>query len=413
MMNANSRPGRPTIRSRQRGAATQLITVIIVLLVNILTYMMTRTTALENRMTAAELRSKQAFHAAQAGLDFALQNIISESLDTLNTTCGIESVDASGDSPTFQLQYGRETPVCPSPTLGLQTRSFVRSIGRSADGSAVRILEVAIDLEREWISTPLEGSGGTGGAPSVPGAVISKGDVNFGGTASAAPCATAEQCRAWADQGHDWQKEASNDTYAGVLVTSGGTVSPPAGTKSTRLYPELGQIKEDPGLGLMSNDAFFKEVMKVERTDFRADAEQISMDGTRTDINANPNIWIDARNEGGEALTYSVPGDGAWGSPEKPIVMVVDGNFEIGANTVIWGIVYVTGEVTKGSGTAKIVGALVTEEPILKGTGNIAVFYNENIARPPVLGGPTGESGTVVDEVLASFDATSWREVFF
>ncbi|NHA15873.1 PilX N-terminal domain-containing pilus assembly protein [Thioalkalivibrio sp. XN279] len=412
MMNANSRPGCPSIRNRQRGAATLLITVIIVLLVNILTYMMTRTTTLENRMTAAELRSKQAFHAAQAGLDFALQNIISESLDTLNTTCGIEPVDASGDSPTFQLLYGREAPVCPSPTLGLQTRSFVRSIGRSADGSAVRILEVAIDLEREWISTPLEGSGGTGGTPPVVSAVISKGSVNFDGTASAAPCATAEQCRAWADQGHDWQKEASNDTYEGVLVTAGGTVDPPGGTKSTQLYPELGQIVEDPALASMSDDAFFKEILGVERTDFRADAEPISLDGTRTDINSNPNVWIEAT-VGGEVGTYTVPSDGAWGSPEKPIVMVVDGNLEIGANTVIWGVVYVTGEVTKGSGTAKVVGSLVTEEPIVKGTGNIAVFYNENVAKQPVLGGPTGESGTEVGEVLASFDATSWREVFF
>ena len=229
MMNAKLQAKCATTRYRQKGVATLLVTVIIVLLVNILTYMMTRTTALENRMTAAELRSKQAFHAAPAGLDFALQNIISESLGTLNSTCGIVPVDASDDSPSFQLLYGRESPVCPSPTLGLQTRSFVRSIGRSADGSAVRILEVAIDLEREWISTPLEGSGGTGGTPSIPGAIVSKGSVNFSGTASAAPCDTAEQCRAWADEGHDWQAEAFNDSYDGVLVTSGGAVDPPAG----------------------------------------------------------------------------------------------------------------------------------------------------------------------------------------
>jgi hypothetical protein len=412
-MNAKSRSSCTTTRHRQKGVATLLVTVIIVLLVNILTYMMTRTTAVENRMTAAELRSKQAFHAAQAGLDFALENIITESLDTLNTSCGIVPVDANDDSPSFQLLYGRENPVCPSPTLGLQTRSFVRSIGRSADGSAVRILEVAIDLEREWISTPLEGSGGTGGTPSIPGAIVSKGSVSFSGTASAAPCGTAEQCRAWADEGHNWQAEAYNDTYDGVLVTSGGVVDPPEGTKSTRLYTDLNQIVENSPLGALSDAAFFNSVLGVDKTDFRADAEPISMDGTRTDINSNPNIWIDARNEGGGALNYTVPSDGAWGSPEKPIVMVVDGNLEIGANTVIWGIVYVTGEVVKGSGTAKIVGALIAEEPITKATGNIAVFYNDQIARPPVLGGPTGETGTEVGDVLASFDATSWREVFF
>ena len=89
----NRRHCRP-LRRQQQGAATLLITVIIVLLVNILTYTMTRTTALENRMTAAEVRSKQAFHAAQAGLDFVFQQIVNNDLPVLTATCGVVPVDA-------------------------------------------------------------------------------------------------------------------------------------------------------------------------------------------------------------------------------------------------------------------------------------------------------------------------------
>jgi hypothetical protein len=396
---------------RQRGAATLLVTLVIVLMVAIVSYMMSQTTTLENRMTSAELRSKQAFHSAQAGLDFALQQIMNGSLEVLNTTCGVVPVDVDADenpvagTPTFQLLYGRETPVCPSISLGLQTRSFVRSVGRSADGSAVRVLEVAIDLEREWISTPIEETGSGGPTPPIPGGIISKGNATVSGTASVAPC-EFEQCKAWAVPGHSWQTQANNQTYMGNLITVGGDVNGgTTGTPNTRIYEGNGQVTQDPALAAMSNDDFFQDALGVTVAEFKESTTPIQPSDPLPNINNNPLIWVDGN--------YSLGGGEQIGSPDKPVVLVVDGNLTLGGASVIWGVVYVTaGHTVTGNGTSKIVGALVAESNVDMATGNYSVFYNSQIARRPVLGGDTGESGHESGDVLASFDATSWREIF-
>jgi hypothetical protein len=406
-MNTHRRNYSQPTRRRQGGAATLLITVIIVLLVNIITYTMTRTTALENRMTAAEVRSKQAFHAAQAGLDFVFQQIVNNDLDVLATTCGIVPVDVDGDgnpltgSPTFQLRYGAVDPECPSELVGLQTKSVIRSIGRSADGSAIRVLEVAIDLEREWLGTPIEVDPTAVPPPTIPGAIVSKGDVNFAGTSAAAPCLTLAECESWAGPGNVLENLT---TYDETLVTAGGNITGgDTGNPDSRLR-DVHKDANNTDIASASNDDFFQDILGVTKTDFYDASQQVTAGDPLPEVNVNPLIWHDG--------DLSLNG-GVIGSPEKPVALVVDGTLNLRGNVIIWGVVYTTGNLGFSGGTNKIFGALVSETSVDLSTGNAAVYFNDDLSQGPLVGGTTGEVASALGGVEASFDSTAWREIFF
>jgi hypothetical protein len=84
-------------------------------------------------------------------------------------------------------------------------------------------------------------------------------------------------------------------------------------------------------------------------------------------------IWV----EGNTTLSGTI------GTAEHPVVLVVNGNLDLGANVVINGMVYVGGSLS-GNGTATIYGALVSAGAV-NVTGNLKVIYD-----PKTLGGAYG-----------------------
>jgi Tfp pilus assembly protein PilX len=386
---------------RQRGAATLFVTVIVVLLIALVTITMTRTTVLENRMTDSDLTSKQAFHAAQAGLDFALQQIIENELDVLNASCGTILVDETNpeDSPTFQLSFGSVDPVCPSDVLGLQTKSVIRSVGRSSDGASIRVLEVGIDLEREWLGAGVPVEGTAPPPPPVPSAIVAKGSVNLAGTTNAAPCPTLDACQALDRPGNP--KPDISDVYD-TLVTSGAAIT--GGDTGVPDAQILDQHKDGgrDDLSAMTGDQFFESIMGVDKTIFKEAATVVTPGQTMPDVNVNPLVWYD-----GDLKLQT----GTLGSPEKPITLVVNGDISVSGNLTVWGVVYTTGD-DFSAGTTKIFGALIAENNITTSAGNASVFFNAELATVPPISGITGEVATVPGAVLASFDSNSWRELF-
>lgn len=91
-------------------------------------------------------------------------------------------------------------------------------------------------------------------------------------------------------------------------------------------------------------------------------------------------IWVDARDSNG-ALTDFRLKNGTYGSPEKPILLVIDGNFDPQASPTIYGVVYVRGNVVGGgSGGGLVVGSLIVEgDDGLDGSGGMDIVYDPNV----------------------------------
>ena len=77
-------------------------------------------------------------------------------------------------------------------------------------------------------------------------------------------------------------------------------------------------------------------------------------------------IWVEG----------NASGLGNIGTADHPVVLVVNGNLDFGANTVINGMVFVTGQVT-GNGTPTIYGSLIAGSANL--TGNAKIIFDPNV----------------------------------
>ena len=78
----------PLARRRQAGLGTLLVAVVLLLLVMVLIATVSRTMVVEQRMSANQVRAKQAHEAAQAGIDAAMTFI----------TTGVGGTDRNGDN---------------------------------------------------------------------------------------------------------------------------------------------------------------------------------------------------------------------------------------------------------------------------------------------------------------------------
>jgi hypothetical protein len=104
-----------------------------------------------------------------------------------------------------------------------------------------------------------------------------------------------------------------------------------------------------------------------------------------------------ARNE-----TIWIEGDldldsGTIGSPEAPVVLVVNGDLKMEGNTVVFGLIYVTGD-WDGAGGYDVHGAVVLEGQVT-GLGQGRIIFNSMAA-----------AGAHRLSLLASMRVDAWRD---
>src|SRR5574338_556199 len=170
-------------RSRQHGAATLLVSMVLLVAATLIILYTSQTTITEQHMSANEMRQKQALAAAQAGIDAAIAgaNASGGNLAQIPNTTGLgaspkgsyRSVFCKGTLGNAGLPACAATPrdlVCISPAAD-EAQSWLVSCGWSDDNTSVqRIVTYVGKL------APLPNS------PTNP--LISKGAVNVGGNAT-------------------------------------------------------------------------------------------------------------------------------------------------------------------------------------------------------------------------------------
>lgn len=141
---------RPRVRKHQEGVVTLVTAVVLLLAVFGISFFVSETVINEKQIVSNDLRAKQAFHSAQAGIELgrALQN------DTSSCSSPISNVKSSG---SFVLQ------VCAvSTAIGLYT---VQSTGFSADSAVERTLTMSVGRlpsENNPPKVPIVAKGGLG-----------------------------------------------------------------------------------------------------------------------------------------------------------------------------------------------------------------------------------------------------------
>lgn len=409
-------------RHAQRGAATLVIAIVLMSAVALIGLYTNRSAILEQRLSANEVRAKQAFAAANAGIENALANMrlggVYQTAANLNLATNVVDLlpsgtltNGTGQASTYKAVFcdadwsgNPRVPNCPNSAAAAwptacsgttpvdQSKVVVVSCGWSDDASSVQRLVQSMAL------TP-----GLGGTISTP--VITRGTANLL-TGGATVMNYFNDLTIWSG-GSLLGQSNTGKTFIRDQVTnltastsdpfrntgnSPACGNPPAGYSCSTQGSTLGHdtVMGDTNLSSLGTEAFFSYVFGQNAAAYKntsvttlvsaANVGTIVGMGDRT-------IWVDGNT--------TLPG-GQIGSQNNPVVLIVDGDLDLGSNTEINGLVYVRGNIT-GNGSPTIYGAII-------GAGSASVTGNLKVIYDPIVLGKAAKVGK------ASKVQGSWRD---
>lgn len=399
---------------REAGLATLLTAVTLLFLATILGIFVSRTTVMEQRISANEVRHKAAFEAAQAGLDAAIVFV----------STGVPGVDKNNDgvvdaAPAAALGNGTNyrtafcQPVaapaatCPAnraqpPVCGaaLQEEFFsiprVVSCGWSDDGLAQTLMQkdmgVVVGLAK---------------GPENP--LIARGAVNVSGSANVVNYFT--NLTIWSG------RENTNVGNSGKTFIRNPNVPPPAvGTVppgepnscTTTVNYVCVTDKNTKGPDVIDDDPTLRNLSTTDL--FRNFFGYTSLDDYKEEVATDV---ISAANAGtlagrrGEIIVVegdTVLPNAVIGTRNRPVVLIIEGDLRFQGNPTVYGIVYVTGDVA-GGGNPTIWGSMIVAGAVGNPADNKAMTGSVDIIFDPYI---TGNAATSTGR--PGWIAGSWRD---
>lgn len=332
---------------KERGAATLITAVVLMIAVLGITFYVSETVLTEKRLVSNEYRSKQAFYAAQAGIDYGIAYLKPGNSAAAGGLLDQEVLSA-GSSPLVTVSMS-------DVSLGTDGAVVtVHALGKSDD------LSVQRTLIQTFGKVPIMPN-----PSSVP--VISKGIVSFGGNLKVTN--TNEKLTIWT--GDDITSFGSTSTYIGVEGDS------------TNLESQLSTSSKTRGSDVVDGDSNLKNATVAEFLhlffgDNYDTIPEIGAEASLTSFPADPTtasgmIYID-----GDA---SIPANTTYGSvtipkaedSDNPVIIVVNGELSMQSNSVVNGIV--VAKNIRLAGGAEVNGSIIATEDVDFGGGTMEITH--------------------------------------
>jgi hypothetical protein len=356
---------------------------------------------MEQKISNNELRARQAFEVAEAGMLVAMQHLQEDpdqDSDTFPDTVVFDT-DSNGtpDSATATIGSGTVTIATTDLSGGDLTSIQITATGRSDDRSATRVV-----TQTMVTINPL---------PNMPqNPVVARGSVIISGSATVYN--QEGHSTIWTGGDVDLGSNNATQTYVPDVSLAGypacmDTPDTCAWTESSnRNLASVDIIENDSSLGALNDEEFFRNFFGLNMATYRA--SMVTIDTTPADFNTDADlathevIWVDGDTDIQGATIgcrVSITGGGECDpDDQKPSIIIIDGNASFTGTPQIYGILYVTGTLTM-SGNATVYGAVVAAGDASNSTGgSLDIWYNSDIlAGTALAGNSTGSAGTWKD----------------
>ncbi|MDO9167811.1 MAG: pilus assembly PilX N-terminal domain-containing protein [Methylobacter sp.] len=421
------------IKSRQQGAATLIVVLVLAMIMGVATLTTTRTGIMEQRITGNDIRAREARESAEAGLEFALayatqsdwvpdgsHYALVHSLkwgplvnDERTFACGPDTPAPSADCPDLALPGSGMTSSGETYTLGelVYTEipaSFsgsairVKSVARNADNSITATSEMFIVSQTPVNSTPPEvgPTGFTMPPPLVTAGCITSAPtgtpdtflLSAGDTAVISGSATydPDNPSACLPQGHldvgTW-----NDANNNGVMDSGEYAENSTTFKRGQFEPDLCPVPNTNNCAW--NQAFNGGSLTAAKAAATSAGNIFTSDIPCGAPSAGVPIYLihQSGNINWGAISGSCSGvgvnDKTIGTPGTPVILIVPSAYgcpKLNGGIVIYGIVYfesTTACASNGWGGADIYGSVIWEGDVDKPNANskfIAVDFSNN-----------------------------------
>jgi hypothetical protein len=425
-------------RERQRGAATLLVTMVLLFSTSIIMLYLNRSILFEQKTSANQMRSTSALEMAEAGMEWAT-GMLNTAYD-IDTKCDfLTTTNISFRRKYVQTQWGSGTP----------TATDVVPATTTYPGCKVRVIDDPADLPLRSVSTcncpaaPTNGSAtaalGTEVLPGFTAAFSATSDpeavrvVVTGCTAQAGACTPATTgnsdatatistiltlrpllraapaspltCGTSCAVGGSYNVVNRDVATGGILVNAGGTIT--SGTSTSGSGTTYTSIPGQPGANaLVENDASLSALSSADPTCsdssmfsayFGSTIEQYkaspltkkcaSANDCGVDVNNNI-VDVDKAYSNGWRSFYFSEGfarnnsSGDFGTQSDPVTLVSNQGFDINGSINIYGMIFSNSANVDdaGTGAAKIHGALVTCAGY-KSNGNGTLEYDADVLK--------------------------------
>ena len=386
--------------NKQRGVATLFVSVIILVIMTIIVIYATRVGLQEQRISANDVRYKEAFAIADGGLDYSTQLFASDfkrlydgtdattsttTLATILTNSAVSSQALGGGSFTV-------TATDTGSVVGSIPIYTFQSVGTGADGTATASIQRQVTMAYVFggavpdVPVVVAGAVGTGGnfnvvanpnggGEGVPVSVWSDGDIST--SSSSATC----------------HLEFYDGNNAQCSNPSGNTENITRGTNPATADATFNPDKPD----LLPNDTnfpsdLFNFVFGLPRSDYMLKKSEAEVNGQL--VSDCSDIVAAGTTAGDNFALWWVEGDcsingGTLGTESSPIILVVeDSEFGAGGNSQINGIVYLfdsdIADATEApsasmNGTTEIQGSFISDVGGAAMSGSYSVVYNPGL----------------------------------
>jgi len=360
---------------KKRGAATLIITVMLLVTITLIILFAANNIIFQQRISSNTNRANQAYEAAEAGLEYAIPYFQANRTILLANNSGgylLPYTNASTTNVTL-ANNSKFSFVYTNPIANDYSIIEITSTGVSDDSSATRIVRQQIRISSILVSIP-----------SVP--LTTKGSLNFSGSSDI------------------YNSINPNTILAGSTVNiSGSAVTHPSsgpGSSSGSINSDVQQNVSS--LANMTTDEMTASYfglpinsLKASFANYYTSAGNTSYSGTLNG-KTGTSIWIDQTS--GDAR---LSGTTVIGSSSAPVILVVNGNFDMSGNVTIYGFVYVIGGATTDVlGNVSIIGGMSATNN-LSFSGSTQVTYS-----PTVLNNLKTQAGTSFIGKIAG----SWRD---
>ncbi|VVC75584.1 hypothetical protein AQUSIP_08740 [Aquicella siphonis] len=332
-------------RTRQQGAATLILTVIL-LVAAVLIIIYAANHSLTQQKTSSNLyANNQAYEAAEAGLEFGIQYLSKNAVSILASPAGgfinYGPANASITNVT-QGNNSRFSIVYTNPTANNYDQIWIAATGTSTDGSSSRTVRQLVQKKPLLITLPVN-----------PSSILGRADLQ--GSANVTNL-----------QGNTTIVAGSTISFKGSASTTTTTGGSDKNTTGADIQPN------SPSLNGMSADQFFQTyfgtsmaTIKNMVATFYPSGSSPSLDGV-----TGTSIWVDQ--------DYSETGNATIGSGSAPVLLIVNGNFNIGGTVTIYGFVFATGNISSSNGTPEIIGGFASAGN-LSLQGNPSITYDNSV----------------------------------
>ncbi len=397
-MNVDPRSRCRKTPARQGGAGTLVFTLVVLVLMAIIMLGTAKTSLMETRISNNEFRARQAFEAAQAGMERAVAYLSANGGDIVDAAANLSSGSQTGGG-SYTLAYS------------IPASDLVQVVvtGNSADNTGQHQITQLLSFKPPIPGSPkqpliVKSAVAMSGNANVENAFANS-TIRSGGSAGTSGSATTYVC-------DGCSKLDPANTPGQVINGITPNLQPAPGGEDVAgiadgIYdtPGIDIVEGDPYFSAASDDEFFENYFTGDKNSVRAAADlyyNMSTDsGVATSLENQTDklIWIDGDiglNSNTRIGCTDVHPTDCTDATVDPVILVVNGNLTCTGTVQIYGIVYVAGDWNV-TGTFEVYGAVIVEGNV-SGNGTLDVrYYPRGVSSDEFKG-----SGAVV--------AGSWRD---